>query len=664
MGGGGTGTISCGTCLNGDAYTLDYSAVVPPGDPSGFGGVLYSMHLEGNLVFPGTPPATQPDSAKTIVGNPVQISVLENDSSADGLDTSSVVIDRPATNGAAVSNPDGTVTYTPDTAPDFQGMDDFDYTVDSQIGITSDPTLVDVDVQSNVAPVANDDSLSINTAALDNGGGSTVVDVLSNDTDANNDPDLPGGIDSTTVEVLSQPALGACTANPDGTITYSQLVPSAPEIDTCSYQVKDVDTFGVPLTSTIGTIDINVTGIASDWPAVLPANVIPFLEIDPGIPGNPNDTSIPPLGGSYFTMQVSSQTLIYTMMNPGPAGGVVVDHEQPVGNSHTGSPIGNEQTAIDLGWNFFGNTGFHTGKNGGIVGNPDGTLQFAGAGGIGNSQGRWIITWNGIPEIDLGGSSAFPEDLGFGTIICDPAPCGDQSSYALAYAAHVPPGDPSGFGGVPYTLTLEGTVRFIDDQPKASNGNIVSINRMTADGTGVVDTEVDQQCVGDCFDYTIENVTDPSVKVVLPLAGGVPLNPSWRILDGGAWRSLDTGGGDTLKSAALGANDTECPDPGDAAYSTGADGKPVIGHQCIELTIADNGPNDKDPAVGTITDPAGMGGGGAAGGVAPQKDNRDSDTSGCAIGDSNSNLASRSEWWLLAGFVAWLGWKRRSRKLH
>jgi hypothetical protein len=353
MGGGGTGTISCGTCLNGDAYTLDYSAVVPPGDPSGFGGVLYSMHLEGNLVFPGTPPATQPDSAKTIVGNPVQISVLENDSSADGLDTSSVVIDRPATNGAAVSNPDGTVTYTPDTAPDFQGMDDFDYTVDSQIGITSDPTLVDVDVQSNVAPVANDDSLSINTAALDNGGGSTVVDVLSNDTDANNDPDLPGGIDSTTVEVLSQPALGACTANPDGTITYSQLVPSAPEIDTCSYQVKDVDTFGVPLTSTIGTIDINVTGIASDWPAVLPANVIPFLEIDPGIPGNPNDTSIPPLGGSYFTMQVSSQTLIYTMMNPGPAGGVVVDHEQPVGNSHTGSPIGNEQTAIDLGWNFF-----------------------------------------------------------------------------------------------------------------------------------------------------------------------------------------------------------------------------------------------------------------------------------------------------------------------
>ena len=49
MGGGAAAVISCGACGDGDAYTLDYSAVVPPGDPSGFGGVLYAVHLEGNI---------------------------------------------------------------------------------------------------------------------------------------------------------------------------------------------------------------------------------------------------------------------------------------------------------------------------------------------------------------------------------------------------------------------------------------------------------------------------------------------------------------------------------------------------------------------------------------------------------------------------------------
>ncbi len=31
----------------GDAYTLNYAATVPAGDPSGFGSVKYYLHLEG-----------------------------------------------------------------------------------------------------------------------------------------------------------------------------------------------------------------------------------------------------------------------------------------------------------------------------------------------------------------------------------------------------------------------------------------------------------------------------------------------------------------------------------------------------------------------------------------------------------------------------------------
>jgi len=51
MGNGGTATISCSSsaCADGDSYTLDYSATVPVGEPIGFGGVFYQLHLEGRI---------------------------------------------------------------------------------------------------------------------------------------------------------------------------------------------------------------------------------------------------------------------------------------------------------------------------------------------------------------------------------------------------------------------------------------------------------------------------------------------------------------------------------------------------------------------------------------------------------------------------------------
>ncbi|HSH28862.1 MAG TPA: VPLPA-CTERM sorting domain-containing protein [Thiohalobacter sp.] len=46
----GVATITCGVdCGDGDSYALDYSATVPLGDPSGFGGVAYAVHLEGSV---------------------------------------------------------------------------------------------------------------------------------------------------------------------------------------------------------------------------------------------------------------------------------------------------------------------------------------------------------------------------------------------------------------------------------------------------------------------------------------------------------------------------------------------------------------------------------------------------------------------------------------
>lgn len=44
-------TIVCTNtpCQTGDTYTLNYSGRVPAGDPSGFGGVLFGLHLEGTI---------------------------------------------------------------------------------------------------------------------------------------------------------------------------------------------------------------------------------------------------------------------------------------------------------------------------------------------------------------------------------------------------------------------------------------------------------------------------------------------------------------------------------------------------------------------------------------------------------------------------------------
>ena len=654
--GTGIATMTCGTdCTNGDTFTLDYAATVPQADPSGFGGVSYSLHLTGTVSVPGNPPNTLDDSAATITDNPVSIDVLANDTAADGLDPATVTVVSGATNGStSINTTTGAITYTPGAG--FTGTDSFQYTVKSTPGIVSAAATVNISVQTNVAPVANDDTASISTAVLDNT--PLVINVLANDTDANNTVGLLGGIDPATVSIVTDATTGTCTANANGTITYTQAGASIGVVDTCTYTASDIDATGA-LTSNTATITITVTATTSDWPTTLPANTIPILAFDAGVPGDPVDKSIPATSGSYFTMEVQPGTLIYTVMAPGPDGGIVVGYEQPAGNSHTGFPNGTEETSVDQPWDFFSNTGLQFTKNCGIIGNSDGTLQFRGTGGPGNySQGRWIVSWNGIPEIDLGGdkTGTFPQDLGFATIACTPAPCADQSAFNLTFAAHVPPGDPSGFGGVPYTLKLTGTVRFLDSTPNVSNGSVTTLTRLNLGDVATADPDIDVQCAGGCFDYTIDSVTSPTAAIVLPLAGGVPNNPIWRILDNGTWRNFDTSTGDSVKSApfAAGAGNMVCPAAGDAAYRA-----LTPGDQCVQLSITDDGPNDLDPTTGTISDPGGLGSGGTAGGGTVFTDTRTSSNSGCTLAPTPVTPGQRADWWLLAGLIGLLGWIRK-----
>ncbi len=64
----GVADIVCAVdCAAGDTYALDYSATVPIGDPSGFGGVKYAFHLEGSVATP--PPAVPVPAAIWLFGS-------------------------------------------------------------------------------------------------------------------------------------------------------------------------------------------------------------------------------------------------------------------------------------------------------------------------------------------------------------------------------------------------------------------------------------------------------------------------------------------------------------------------------------------------------------------------------------------------------------------
>jgi hypothetical protein len=154
--------------------------------------------------------------------------------------------------------------------------------------------------------------------------------------------------------------------------------------------------------------------------------------------------------GSYFSMdsdgsgsvQISEKVAI-SMVN-----GIHIGTVQGASGSHTGAPNGSESPNIDNPWNFFSNTGMSQ-TTSAITEIAPGQLDFSG----------WGVTWAGIPNIPMGGDTAnFGSDTGIATITCSTASCSDSSTFVLDYAAHVPLGDPSMFGGVPYALHLEGHV--------------------------------------------------------------------------------------------------------------------------------------------------------------------------------------------------------------
>jgi hypothetical protein len=113
-------------------------------------------------------------------------------------------VTQPA-NGAAVLNPDKTVTYTP--AANYAGPDAFSYTISDGNGGTDSATVTLSVAAVNDAPVAQDDAVN------------TVAETAATFNVKANDSDVDGP--SLTVTAVTQGAHGTVTLNANQTVTYT-----------------------------------------------------------------------------------------------------------------------------------------------------------------------------------------------------------------------------------------------------------------------------------------------------------------------------------------------------------------------------------------------------------------------------------------------------------
>ncbi|WP_257957588.1 Ig-like domain-containing protein, partial [Parapedobacter tibetensis] len=187
-------------------------------------------------------PVAHDDGTTTTPETPVTKPVWDNETPGDApLDATPVTITTPPTNGAVEVDPvTGEVTYTPD--PGFEGEDTFEYTVDDENGVPSNPATVTVDVAEPVAPMANDDGAMtpINTPV--------TIPVLDNDEEG----DAP--LDSTTVTITTPPTNGTVEVDPvTGEVTYTPDDGFTGE-DTFEYTVEDEN--GIP--SNVATVTVTI----------------------------------------------------------------------------------------------------------------------------------------------------------------------------------------------------------------------------------------------------------------------------------------------------------------------------------------------------------------------------------------------------------------------
>jgi hypothetical protein len=211
----------------------------------------------------------QDDYATTPMNTPVEMCVKCNDSDPNGNTIGQPTIISNPSNGTVVVNPNGTVTYTPNTG--FSGEDVYTYFIcDNGTPVACDTANAYVNVPPITTAVnqtyTNDDAYvtPINTPKSGNVG--------LNDTDPQND--------AVTFTQVSNPSHGTVVFNNDGTFTYT---PNQGYTGTDQYVYSKCDN-GTPVACDTSTVYITIHA--------------PYINADPDI----NQTIVnTPVSGSVAT---------------------------------------------------------------------------------------------------------------------------------------------------------------------------------------------------------------------------------------------------------------------------------------------------------------------------------------------------------------------------
>lgn len=606
-------------------------------------------------------PVANDDTSITVDRNSIAgvlIDVPVNDTDSDGtLDKTTVNIVSDVTNGiTSVDGTTGKVTYTPNTS--YLGADSFIYTIDDDLGGTSNTATVSIDVV-NALPVAVNDSASVDTALV----ASVDINVLANDSDSD------GTIDNASV-VATQGTNGSTSVGLMGVVTYT---PNGGYVgtDTFTYTVADNDG-----ETSNATVNISVSSSAIVGFPDAAYLVIEAASID-------NNVIKPAAGiGSWFSMETSPGSFTYV-----PIQGYNQLQEGTTQAAFSGSNVDGVNIPaspnIDNVWTFFGNSGVHQTTS------AANELTDDGNGNVTMDLSGWNVSWNGIASIPMNSNATvagFADGIAKLTCAVD---CNYGDTYVLEYSATVPDGDASGFGNVHYFLHLEGTVAesagviggantaaaydvtetsAVDDGGLAvtvvpgttadSVGNTTGIN-LTSTDVGLKDPKLNvndgAQCVGGCIDFYVTGVTPGGyVDIVVYLSEAIPEGASYRKLMNGVWQDFDTSQGDLVGSATATAGACQGPD---GVFAIGL----RAGNQCLFLRITDGGANDADGiADGTIVDPSGVLVAGSANVPA-------SSTDGCSVSNVPVKLTERADWLLVAAFIAGFGlltYRRRERNIR
>ncbi len=175
------------------------------------------------------------------------LNVLDNDSDIDGDDLALVSVGAPDQGGEATID-GGLILYTP--APDFFGVESFDYTVQDEHGAQTVVTVTVTVNNVNDAPTGGADAFTVDEDSVDN-----ALDVLANDAD----------IDGDTLALLAveAPDQGGSAVASGGVVLYSPAPDFAGQ-ETFSYTVHDGNGGEDTATVTVTVANLNDAPVAQD----------------------------------------------------------------------------------------------------------------------------------------------------------------------------------------------------------------------------------------------------------------------------------------------------------------------------------------------------------------------------------------------------------------